>query len=131
MSTLKQKKLAQEIVNNLSKEEPLNKQQLVVSSGYSEASAKSSAHLILEQKGVQDELKALGFDEETAKTVVGNILLNEEERANDRLKAAEMVFKVHGSYAPEKQINLNVAVDADEEVREAARLLNEIHRGTS
>lgn len=128
MSTLKQKKLAQEIVNNLSKEEPLNKQELVVSSGYSEASAKSSAHLILEQKGVQDELKALGFDEDTAKSVVGNILVDEKVAPKDRLRAASEVFKVHGSYAPEKQINLNVEVEADENVREAARLLNDSYR---
>lgn len=89
-------------MQNSQKEKPLNKQQLVVSSGYSVMSADSSAHLILEKKGVKDELEKLGFTEANAKNVVSKILLNDDEQSKDRLKAAEMVFKVHGSFAPEQ-----------------------------
>ncbi len=102
MATLRQQKLAREIIKNASRETPLNKKELVVSSGYSEITAESSAHIILEQKGVQEELSALGFTEENAKAVTAQILLNPNERAGDRLKAAEMTFKVHGSFQPDE-----------------------------
>lgn len=104
MSTLLQKKLAENIVENATRDEPLNKKELVVSSGYSEISAESSAHLIIEQKGVQEELNNLGFSSEGAKKVVAEILYNSKARDNDRLKAADMVFDVHGDKAPEKHI---------------------------
>lgn len=55
----------------------------------------------MESKGTQAELSALGFTEENAKAVTASILLNEKEASRDRLKAAEMTFKVHGTFQPE------------------------------
>ena len=101
MATLKQKALAKAIVENAEREKPLNKKELVVSSGYSVISAESSAHLLMEQAGVKAELAVLGFDVATAKSVVGEILTDERKMPKDRLKAADMVFKVHGAYVPE------------------------------
>lgn len=75
----------------------------MVSSGYGVITADRHASEVIESKGVQDELSALGFTEANAKFVTAQILLNDQELSKDRLKAAEMVFKVHGSFAPEQQ----------------------------
>lgn len=101
MGTIRQKKLAHAIVQNLKAKKPKNKKELLVSAGYSKTTAEATPQDIIAQEGVQEELEALGFSEETAKRVVGEILENEEEESRDRLKAAEMVFKVKGSFVPE------------------------------
>ena len=119
MPTFLQEKLADEIVKNIKRKKPKNKKELVVSSGYSEISAESSAHIILEQKGVRVALEEMGFTEENAKKVVQSIMLNERVDPSARLKATDQVFKVEGSYAPEKSINLNVIIS--EEVREKSK----------
>lgn len=130
MSTLRQKKLAKALVENTQREEPLNKEQLVGSVGYSELSAEHKATEIIESKGVQEELKILGFDEDTAKRVVAEILDNPDLKPEPRLKAAEMVFKVHGTFAPDKHINLNVEADLSVKEREYANRLLERQRTT-
>lgn len=114
MATLRQKKLAKNLVDNLQAVKPLNKQELVVSSGYSQISAESSAKNIIEQKGVQKELKALGFDEDTAKRVVAEILENPLEEGSTRLRAASEIFKVFGTYAAEKSFNMTANITAEE-----------------
>ncbi len=101
MSTQRQKKLAKEIVKNLEREKPLNSGELVLSSGYSENTATRQIPAVFEQKGVVEELAKLGFDSNNAKRVVGEILNNSEDQ--HRLKAADMIFKVGGDYAPEKK----------------------------
>lgn len=108
MATLLQKELAHNIVKNAQASKKKNKKQLAVSSGYSIKHAESHPEVIFEAKGVQDELKALGFDEDAAKKVVGEILLDETVEPKDRLKAAGEIFKVSGSYAPEKRVTFNV-----------------------
>lgn len=113
MATLKQKKLARNIVENAKRDKPLNKQELVASVGYSIPSAEHKATEILESKGVKEELEELGFNEGNAKRVVGKILDSDSEESKDRLKAAEMIFKVHGSFAPEKSIQLNISLSEE------------------
>lgn len=125
MSTLLQKNLAKEIVKNSSRKRPLNKKELVVLGGYSETVAVAKPQVIMEQAGVQDELKTLGFTEENAKSVVVEIMQNAEVDASARLKATDQVFKVKGTYAPEKstalQVNLNAQIVANSEL-EALRV---------
>lgn len=106
MSTIRQQKLAEAIVNNLSADKPLNKKELLVSAGYTEITAEAAASTIIEQKGVQQELIKRGFSTEKAKEVVAEIL---EFGENDsvKLKAADMIFKTHGDYAPEKHAVAN------------------------
>ena len=43
----------------------------------------------------------------------------------DRLKATDQVFKIHGSYAPEKHENINLNIDAStrEKSKQAIREL--------
>ncbi|MEK9208102.1 MAG: hypothetical protein AAB922_06450 [Patescibacteria group bacterium] len=118
MSTLLQKELAQNIVKNAKSPKRKNKKDLLVSTGYAISTAESEARLILESKGVQGELKALGFDEDSAKQVVGEILLDDSVEPQHRIKAASEIFKVSGSYAPEKHVNYNVTpIYAGESVR--------------
>lgn len=121
MPTILQRNLAENIVKNIKNRKPKTKKELVVSSGYSEMSAESSAHFIIEQKGVQEALEEFGFTEDNAKKVVAEILLSDKTQASDRLRAASEVFKVKGSYAPEKTINanMNVSIDIEEKANEA------------
>lgn len=121
MATNLQKKLAENIIKNVKRKKPLNKQELVVSSGYGVVSADRHSKTILEQKGVLEELAIRGFDVESAKKVVGQILLT-GENDNVKLKASEMIFKVHGTFAPEKSVNLNVDITGDSEALKAAEM---------
>lgn len=109
MATQKQKKLAREIVKNLELDSPKTLGELVENGGYAEVMKKNPKRVI-DAKGVKDELEVLGFTEEAAKGVVASILHHSD---NDmaRLKAADQIFKVQGSYAPEKHQNMNVNVD--------------------
>lgn len=102
MSTIRQKKLAKAIVENIQSKESLTAKDLLISAGYDETTANASSTRTLEQPGVVKELSILGFTEENAKSVVATIM-NGDYEPNARLKAADMTFKVHGSYAPEKK----------------------------
>lgn len=131
MATTKQKKLARALIDNVVADDPLNKQQLVESVGYSALTADRLATKVIGSRGVREELVLLGFNESTAKEVVAEILIGGE---NDtvKLKAAEIVFKVHGSFAPSKHLNVNVDVDTDDPVvKELTNKLNAIHGSTS
>ncbi len=123
MATLKQKKVARALVKNLSVDKPKTAGEIVESSGYG-VSMKKNPQVILNSEGVKGELAILGFDEKTAKEVVGHILTDESLEPQHRLKAADMVFDVHGSYAPEKTINLNVELQANPRIKALADKLN-------
>lgn len=118
MATLLQKKLAQNIVKAAKSNKKINKKDLLVSAGYDETTAKSTPARIIEQKGVQKELKALGFSEEGAKKVVQELLYDKYQEGSVRIAAAREVFKVFGTYAAEKSVNMNVSATA-EDMRQA------------
>lgn len=113
MSTLRQKKLAKAIVNNVNAIEPQNKQELLVSAGYDMTTAEANPGKIIDQKGVQKELLNLGFDEESAKKVVVN-LLQDSKDDSVKLRAAGEIFKVMGTYAAEKTFNLNATASVED-----------------
>ncbi len=115
-TTIRQKRLAENIVKNAKRDKPLNKKELLVDSGYSEKTAGAIAQDIIESEGVQEELADMGFSIEGAKAVVKQLLYDKRVKATDRLKASDQVFKVLGGYAPEKHTstNLNVNVDANQ-----------------
>lgn len=85
----------------------------------------------LTKPDIKNYLEEIGFTSDNAKEVVAEILSDESNEPKDRLKAAEMIFKVHGDFAPEKSINLNVEVEANPEVKELTEKLNGIYRSTS
>lgn len=105
MATLKQKQTAKEIINNMRRNKPMPAGRMLENIGYSEAIAKNPKY-VLESKGVKEELAKLGFTEENAKKIVAEILGAEfpinKITAADKLRAAELIFKVVGSFAPEK-----------------------------
>ena len=106
MSTVRQKKLAPKLIENLQSDKPKPVGAVLKSVGFG-TGLQNQPKRVLESKGLQEELAILGFDVESAKKVVGQILLT-GENDNVKLKAGEMIFKVHGSFAPEKHVNLNI-----------------------
>lgn len=124
MPTMKQRKLAEEIVKDMENPIPSRMQDLLERGGYSKTVALAKPGEILDQIGVKQALKEFGFNEESAKRVVTEIMGNSE---NDvaRLKATDQVFKVLGSYAPEKNQSLNVNVDITKQPDEVQKILEE------
>ena len=67
--TQRQKKVARLLIENMTIDKPLNAGEIVEKSRYSN-SMKIKPGQVLESEGVKQELKILGFDEESAKKVV-------------------------------------------------------------
>lgn len=111
MPTQKQVKIAQLIINNAHMDKPLNGGEMLAKVGYSKSMQTAKVNDVLESEGVLEALNDFGFNEKNAKTVVAEILLNGDNDANARLKAADQVFKVHGTYAPEKSIAANITIN--------------------
>jgi len=124
MSTTKQKRVARLIIENETLDKPLTGGQMLEKVSYSKG-IQIQPSRVLESEGVREALNDYGFSEDNAKRVVSNILLNEEERSDTRLKAADMTFKVHGTYAPEKSQSVNVNVDARIEDKDGLNALRE------
>jgi hypothetical protein len=109
MPTTKQKRVAELIVENTKLDEPLNGGEIVENSGYG-VSMKKNPQVVLESEGVKEALEEMGFTEANAKSVVTEIMLNPDADNSSRLKATDQVFKVKGSYAPDRNINLNMTI---------------------
>lgn len=128
MTTLRQKRVAKLVIENLELEKPLTGGQILEKTGYAPGVIKNPSD-ILESKGVLHELSNYGFNTETAKGVVSEILVAGE---NDtvKLKAADMIFKVHGSYAAEKHVTLNIDAESTEHTRELGnRIIGLLRQG--
>lgn len=132
MATEKQKKVANLLVENTKLEKPLNGGEIVENSGYGE-SMKLYPKRVIDTPGVLEALSDMGFNAETAKGVVVDIMLDPEKDASSRLKATDQVFKVTGAYAPEKSINLNLNGDGieNEELERLAQQINEFSRNNT
>ena len=119
MPTALQEKLAEKIIENATSSSPIkSKKGLIESVGYSGDYADNRPSEIINAKGTQEALRKRGFNPETAKEVVGEIMLNDEVAPSDRLRACGEVFKVCGSYAPEKQIHVDVNLRAYAELND-------------
>ncbi len=127
MSSVRQKRVAKLIIENTNLDEPKTGGEIVESSGYG-VSMKKNPQVVLNSDGVKEELEILGFTEHNAKTVVTEILLNTKIKPETRINAAKEVFKVHGSYAPDKSVNINInqkSIDpTDPKVLEALKTIN-------
>lgn len=73
----------------------------------------------LSKPKIRAELQNLGFDSNNAKRVVGEILDDGSVEPHNRLKAADLVFKVQGDFAPERHINLDIKVKSPETIKKA------------
>lgn len=130
MATRLQKRLAEEIIKDASSKIPRQKKDLLVSAGYDVVTAEASPGRTIDQVGVREALTELGFSEDGAKKVVAEILYSSKAKDHDRLDAADKVFKAHGTYAPEKHMNLNVEVEANQDVKDLTEKLNALYGGT-
>jgi ribosome maturation protein Sdo1 len=131
MPTQLQRKLAKRIVETADQVPPISKGDLLESAGYSRETANASAERQITLKGTQQALQELGFHPDAAKQVVQEILHRGKSEKN-RLTAADMVFKVSGTYAPEKRLNVNVDIDQDaatELLTAASKMGEEIKNG--
>jgi len=124
MPSERQKKLAKELINNQKRQKPLGTTALTESVGYAKETARAKQTRTIKSKGVQTALEDLGFTEEGAKKVVEQIMYKGKEE--NRLKACDMNFKIHGSYAPEKkQLEINkINQLSPEELKEKREKIN-------
>lgn len=100
IGTLRQKKTAKAIIDNLQGRKHQTGQKLLEKVGYSKGIAKNPKR-VFRSKGVKRELKRLKFDEDSAKKVVTEIMI--EGKEENRLRATDQVFKVEGSYASDQK----------------------------
>lgn len=119
-----QQKAAQLTVEKVRKTGKLKKGEIILEAGYSEAMS-TQPHKVFDTEGFKEELAKLGFDSSNAKRVVGEILNKQYAEDKDRLKASEIVFKVHGDFAPEKSVNINIRAEPSERIKALAAFLNE------
>ena len=112
MPTLRQRQLAKKIVEASTKYPLPTAGEIMVSAGYSLKTSLASPGRQIALKGTQEALEEFGFDEESAKRVVQRILHKGKSERN-QLSAADMIFKVQGSYAAQKTVNLNLNVPQD------------------
>jgi len=127
MATVRQKNLAKLIVENSKVDKPLNKGQMLEKVGYSKSMAKAKAGEILDSDGVKEELEVLGFTEAAAMKVVDEIMHNPDVDPSARLKATDQVFKVRGTYAPEKKLVATINVN-NEKRQQSKSVINNILR---
>lgn len=125
MPTLKQRKVAKTIVDSLARGETPTAIEVLKSSNYSISTSETKSTKIIQSEGVQEALEEYGFTEDNAKKVVSEIMLDSKQKGDTRINAAKEVFKVRGSYAPEKStaLNLNIGLnnlDNEVELRELA-----------
>lgn len=100
MASVRQNRVAQEIIKNAKRHKPISKGEIVRRAGYTMAQSKAPK-AILESKGVKDELEDMGFTVAGADKVVGRILYR-GKKEETRIKAAQEVYKRHGAYAHEE-----------------------------
>ena len=130
MATIRQKRVAKLKIENMTAEQPLTDGELVELGGFG-PSMKKNPYKVMNSVGVQEELRKSGFTEENAKAVVEEIMLNKEEDANARLKASDQMFKVLGSYAPEKHLSVTYNVSDEQKERAKSAIRRILSRGHS
>ena len=120
MPTLRQKRVAKKIIIASQLDNPPTGGEILKSTDYG-IDAQRNPGRILESEGVKEALSDYGFSEENAKKVVGKVMNDDSVEPHARLKAADLTFKVHGTYAPEKSLALNVNVSSEnKEAKELA-----------
>ena len=101
MSTLKQKRVAKQIVKAATLDKPPTGGEIVENSGYGK-SMRLFPGRVLESKGVKEELRNLGFSVEAADEVIWQLLHN-AKKEETKVKAAQEIYKRMGAYEDTKQ----------------------------
>lgn len=97
----------------------------MIDAGYSEQTAKTPQKLT-DSKAWHELMEEYMPDNKLA--LKHQQLLNDEE-STIQVKALDMAYKLKGSYAPERHVNLNIKPEPSERVKKLADELNELHRG--
>lgn len=122
--TLRQKRVAKLIIENTKLDKPLTAGQILAKTGYAPGVVKNPND-IFSSDGVKRELWDAGFTEENATKVVREIMLDPLAQGSDRLKATDQVFKVQGTYAPEKRESIVAFVLPVEKKKDIDNILND------
>ena len=88
---------------------------IVEAAGFAKTNANANGWKIIKDEGVRKELIRIGFNPEAANAAVAEILISGKEE--NRLKAAQEIYKVHGSYAPEQVLHKGVFYHLLEEIQ--------------
>ena len=107
MPTINQQKAAKKFKEVLEGKEDLDGAGILESIGYSKAIAKNPK-MVFQSKGFQEAIRHLGFSVESADLMVAKILRTGKEE--NRLNAADKIYKRLSAYAPEKRLNLNANI---------------------
>jgi len=114
MPTILQRRLAKNIVKAVKSKDKISGVQILKNSGYSDITSETKQTEIIANEGTQEALKEYGFTEENAKKVLAGILntpmVSEMITPDNQIRAAQEIFKVLGSYAPEKRVNVNIPI---------------------
>lgn len=125
MPTERQKKVAEALIGNITAAQPLTRNQLLSEKvDYTTITALKKGDDIVTHPGVKQALEDYGFTAEGAKRVVANIMYSSETDLA-RLKATDQVFKVLGTYAAEKSLNVNANIEVNKQPDEIRKILEE------
>ena len=120
--TFRQKLAAEHLIEAVKNKKPITGREIVEKAQYG-TGLQHQPKRVLASVGVREALKDYGFTEENAKKVVAEILLSKRIKPDTRIRAASEVFKVQGSYAPEKSVNINAETSLKELSNEQLELL--------
>lgn len=120
-STLKQKQLAKNLAVNAVDFRYKTLKELLLASGYALTTSSWQAAQIIGNEGVQEELAKLGFNAKAFKARVSEILLGGDD--SDSLRAAEIIAKTLGLYAPEKSITITGTLEVLKELENEAGIV--------
>lgn len=121
MPTIRQKKAAEVFVDKMKSGEIPTAGEVLKTSDYSEWVQKKPS-IVFDSDGFKEALNHLGFSEEAADLTIAKILRTGKEE--NKIKAAQEIYKRQGSYAPEKSIQANTTLD--EIQKKQSRLYKEI-----
>lgn len=105
-TTLKQKTLAHLVADAINNGSDKSQGQLIQEAGYSPVTAENPK-IVFNQDGFKKELAKLGFSINAADQQVNNLLVN-GKKEETKLKAADLIYKRLGGYAPDRTINVSV-----------------------
>lgn len=107
----------------------------MIDAKYSPATAKTPQKLT-ESKGWEELKREFLPDELLLKVHLEGLKANRTSFSGEevpdyktRHQYLDSGYKVKGSYAPDKTVNLNIEVDANEEIKELTKKLNDLYRG--
>ena len=111
MPTINQERTAQKVKESLQDNKNISGGELLKQVGYG-GNIQRYPKRVFDSKGFQEAMGKLGFSLEAADLAVTKILHTGKEE--NRLRASDQIYKRLGGYSPEKRINIEVIITAEE-----------------